>query len=747
MSTLTHKPKTQAQTSETSVVGPETSEQLGGNQAVLGQMSTAASADFGYLDGFMEDFEAPSLTDWAAPLTEVDDNDQTLSDSTRTDLPTIGTDLGAVAVDSKKLEAQQTVTHSQDSNELLGDSSTKVQTRGSVDRTGTVKGGLGGAHESFDGDIAAKGGVMVGSDGTFAADTQVKLGNVEGGVAATVDLAEDGRLESVAAQGTLAVGDNAISAGFHIEPLSVSVEGNTVVWRSSYGVSSEGKIVGAGLGVAHDRVQQESRSFEDPRTAVAFAEGLRNGDVTIASNRDFTAEQVARLNEGEALSYASQVDTKGTFLVVDGQDTAIEGVQIRKGKGETITIDFMTRDSQDASYGPNNGILGAEFVFGGTHASTQMRAELDLSDPEQAALFDTFQQTGELPEHLVTDAEVLEGEHAARAATLPGASIRQTNSQEEGTKTVNGEKEQVVRSSEVTGITDLGWSVLPYGAEQLMRGMDTLSNIVPHGKDTRWGTIADTYERIGDRWYDQGLQNGSQAGEERHTVDVLFAMDGTEQEKLDSMHIHQVQQMDFDDQQQSARALEDAVTPDFDAEGIDPAKLPEAGKSDRTWTMESLIDEEGTRRIREELASEKGVGYEWQAGKTIEWLRATYYRGNEDMTALEHARAMAALGRYGGEDAAEGMRKAAGEDHVERFLQLEGDNTWIGRESSQRLDAQLDVALSGRNPIAIQELLTFETARLDRILDDEAYAEVPDALRDEEAARIQHRVHRLQEAL
>jgi hypothetical protein len=141
------------------------------------------------------------------------------------------------------------------------------------------------------------------------------------------------------------------------------------------------------------------------------------------------------------------------------------------------------------------------------------------------------------------------------------------------------------------------------------------------------------------------------------------------------------------------------------------------------------------------------VGYEWQAAREVEGVRDTYFRGNDDMTAMHGARAMAALARYGGEDAAEGMRKAAGDEHVERFLQLEGDNTWIGREGDERLDALLNRASAVQNTAALARLLESEKARVSRVSDPGAYEEVPESLRAEEIERITQRIHRIEEAL
>jgi hypothetical protein len=299
----------------------------------------------------------------------------------------------------------------------------------------------------------------------------------------------------------------------------------------------------------------------------------------------------------------------------------------------------------------------------------------------------------------------------------------------------------------MTGVTDLGWSMLPYAAAYVTNGLDRLANILPHGKDTGWHRIADTCKQTGDAWYEQGLEEGSQSGEERHQLDVYVPKDGTEAEKRANMTMRQFEVMDFDDRQQAARSLADAVEHDTDREGIDPAGLPAAEKSDRVWTMESLIDEEGTAKVLDELASEKGVGYEWQAAREVEWVRDTYFRGNDDMTAMHGARAMAALARYGGEDAAEGMRKAAGDAHVERFLQLEGDHTWIGRFGNSQLDNSIDKANSRGNVEQLEQLLESEKARLGRVVDGVEHQEVPDALRKEETARIRSRIARIQEAM
>ncbi len=120
------------------------------------------------------------------------------------------------------------------------------------------------------------------------------------------------------------------------------------------------------------------------------------------------------------------------------------------------------------------------------------------------------------------------------------------------------------------------------------------------------------------------------------------------------------------------------------------------------------------------------------------WTRRTFVR--EETSANEHAKALAALARWGGEGAAEGMRKTAGDRHPH----LEGDDTWIGERGEARRDQHASNALQDENPESVAALVTSEQERLSRVLDPTLHPEIPGFLRQEQAERIRARLNELQ---
>ncbi len=127
------------------------------------------------------------------------------------------------------------------------------------------------------------------------------------------------------------------------------------------------------------------------------------------------------------------------------------------------------------------------------------------------------------------------------------------------------------------------------------------------------------------------------------------------------------------------------------------------------------------------------------------WTRRTFVR--EETSANEHAKALAALARWGGEDAAEGMRKTAGDEHVERYLHLEGDDTWIGKSGEIALDRDTANMMRDGTRESIDSAIEMEKARLARVLDPTLHPEVPSLLRTEQAPRIRSRLDTLEGGL
>jgi hypothetical protein len=327
--------------------------QEAGNQAVLDQMGPADDT-FGFLDGFLGDVAAPSMTDWSAPLVE-DAQDQGLGDSLDLDVP-----LGARDFDAglSGIQVAAGATLDESSNALLGGSRTAIHAQGAITPDGAASVGTGASHEGFDDDFKAQGGVNIATDGTMAANGSVAVADVELSAAGQLKVGQDG-IENVAFQGGAKVGGNGASVGFFVQPRSVTLDGNTVVWESSAGANGAAEVQGVGLGGESASGTRESRTFPDARTAQAYADALRSGAVTQGSTREITAAQAAVMQEGEVFTHATQSRQAGKLLVVDGQQSTVDGIQVRKGRGQTVHIDLVSQQSSDAKTGADNGLMGA----------------------------------------------------------------------------------------------------------------------------------------------------------------------------------------------------------------------------------------------------------------------------------------------------------------------------------------------------------------------------------------------------
>ena len=136
---------------------------------------------------------------------------------------------------------------------------------------------------------------------------------------------------------------------------------------------------------------------------------------------------------------------------------------------------------------------------------------------------------------------------------------------------------------------------------------------------------------------------------------------------------------------------------------------------------------------------------EWEAALALPAVREALQEGGEPGAVVQQ------LFETGGEDAAEGMRDIAGEEHVERYLMKEGSEVWIGREGNEDLDHTIDIwlraAIGGEKNVrgALLDIVEKEVMRMDEL--ESERNTVPNELVDETWSRSDKRIARILETL
>ncbi|MCB9675158.1 MAG: hypothetical protein H6737_08575 [Alphaproteobacteria bacterium] len=716
---------------------PNGETQMAGNAAAIEAMAPVEE-DGGYLlafDGGPSLTSIPELYDWSTPEADATEQDQHVSDYRDIELPDFrgNDDTGSIALTPDGLTIEMGDTR-REKAPLFGAASQTSRVIGGVGADGSTKVGFRHQRTELDGDLGGSIGGMVDTNGVVTAGGDVKVLGGEVAAQGSVDFAADGSVQAVGANVSAGGQGAKVAAGANVRFEHVERDGNTVRWSSGASASLKGEYAGVGGGTHAEMGSSDAITFQSEAEARAFEAQLTD-QARDAGTASIGSDAMLAMPAGTRIDRSQHASVGGVLSVVASVGNEIGGqrsVEMERVGASGVVVRTEMALDQELSASVDNGWVGASGGRGLVRAVHQ-EFELDLSDPVQRSAFDTFQETGEMPAGIQPrSGEDMRGAQRTSSFHAPGSNLDQEASVTHGTVTEDGKAYGAVRGESA----DRMYTGSRYDIPVIIgSGLGSLASLTGSSKLEKG---AQGWTRYGEWGREQQLlAGGSGNGSESVQMTMQAPLEGTAEERDAQATIRQVQRIAFDDQQQNARKLHDEVTRNVDAEDVDVAKLPAHGRTDRAFELETLIDAEGTQNVREGMRSEDGLPFEFGAAKHLAPIRESL-RGSGD-TAGALAYALAELAAVGGADAAEGVREMAGEEHVDRYLKLEGDDTWIGREGHDRIERLLEHG--GRTELS--EALVSEGARLERLMDHRAYPEVPEVLRNEEVMRTENNLKRL----
>jgi hypothetical protein len=489
-----------------------------------------------------------------------------------------------------------------------------------------------------------------------------------------------------------------VSGGF--KPMAVNVDGTTVAWDHGLHFGAHGGQKGLFEGGGQTREATAfSRTFATPDEAKAFANSFDPG-ATDTREMDFR-----EIGEGEAVTY-SRTDgmTFDAGLMAKGTVSAGGGEQIAvTGKKDTLEMTYDVARDAGLGGGLHNGVLGTD---GKRSWEKDVHATIEVDRTSEEAV----QALQDLADGTITLEEL-------REAAIPGVSIEH--------------RDGVEWCDE--GNMDLWAADL---SEKHCEGGGTYSNTESgESGETVTGGSRDSESRWFHWAYDLlGGTGHTRAGTYEDAL-TAYQPKVTTFEGEGGTHLYARQDLNFEAHENSRR-LRDQVDHGNDLEHF--AEGLGGGREKEHWTLETVIDAEGTQAIADAFSG--NTPYEWEAQKQIWGLKRQLADGS-----LTYEEAMAQLVDYGGEDAIEGFHDLAGE-HAERFLTKEGSDVWIGRAGNRKLDEEVEIAIRDNDVEKLKSLLDRENSRMG-LLKGRERETVPNQLIDEEANRSGERVDRLIEHL
>lgn len=615
----------------------------------------------------------------------------------------------ALEADPEAAQMTDKVTYGTDGKSLFGGVSTgdkQGDTSASTTQIGAkverekASVSLGGMREHKSGGVKDKRtwGVGLDSDGNLTGE----LGHDNVTAKAGVNFAKDGTIEEVSGGGSYKTkGGTTFGGSAKVDPLTIAVTGNTVSWNA--GVSGD---ISAGKGQAKGALnagaeKNQTRTFNSPKEAKDFAKSLHRQP---QDNRelDFTT-----LEPGEAASFVMEMSGggKGNIGIVGGNAKLEHSEKFNVKKTDETTLD-VTIENLGSLKGGLSASSGLPEVGAGVEGRSQsdMHLKVDTTSPEALAALQA----------------VMNGEQLPMDAEIPGLKF---GALDLDSLCTNGSMDLVVAKlyqEECQG--EGAYRMFDTGEHGELDGSST--------KESESGYFGWLSSLFG---YDRSGKEGSYEDSAHVFKPELVQGEG-------GQHIQMTQQFSFQ-QREISRHLHDQVTPRVDLEGISDAQLPDKDapgmKDTANWVLETVIDQEGTQAVIDAIQSGDS-DLEWDAIRELPWIRKELGEGLSDEEAIVKLAAQ-------GEDAAEGMRDMAGEEHVERYLTQKGSDTWVGKKANQLLDQRFQQAISdarGGAPDALHALLDAESARGSRLVQEAERGThgVPQSLVDEESGRVMQRL-------
>ncbi|MCB9670797.1 MAG: hypothetical protein H6734_15055 [Alphaproteobacteria bacterium] len=616
-----------------------------------------------------------------------------------------------------------------DRNEVLGDATTRDTAAVDV-RNGTFRIGRSYDVNGPDGAAGAWGFgafAQAGEDGQVVAGVGAKSGDIGGSLQGMVDFGADGGLQAVGGGASVQAAGVSGQVNGAVQLGSVVVDGRSVSRELGASVSGDVKSgpVGASAGQAWS--YGESLTFADEAQAETYGEELADGEH--ARVADLSAKDVQGLPDGTRAAYVWKASLKagGSMLVkAEGHAQGSQTVTLEKSTGDVVRLTVENLGLAGAGGGIDNGYIGTSGSYDLLTEGTTTY-EVDLADPEQAAAFERFQSTGDRSGLKLVESEELAGSRATAKAHGFGLSSTEASERLSGVK----------RDAEKTSDLDRGgfdqdgrngWD--PIGAmETAARWAGSATELfLARRSDREESAVSDEDARA--RFSEAGSKDGRHTGR----LDVLTGRDDGTTLALGE------QIVDFDDQQENARFLEDQIDPWIDGPNVDPRYLPPHERTDHAWKLQTQVGPAGIQNIEDLLAA--GGPFPCESPLAVEtWAGARdAYNGSERTPA--DLRDVIADAATQGEDALECVAAMAGEQNVERFLSREGDDTFMSAQEHAQLSRSVRAltrnANSG-NPVLEEERLNVETllrSRLERLSDPADSIEVPRELVAAERARV-----------
>ncbi|MEZ4317763.1 MAG: hypothetical protein R3F61_09665 [Myxococcota bacterium] len=706
--------------------------QTAGNAAAIESMSGAVETEeTSFLAAY--DLEAPSQLDG---LVAGDTSEGIDLDTLFTEEPELAasSDGWSAGVNGDGVAVELGPATQKQADPLLGGASQSARATGSIAPDGTASGGFKYVATEAGGDVAFGFTANLDSNGHATAGVQGRVADMGAAVQGDVDFAEDGSIESIGGGAEVEISGGKVSMGANLRPERVERNGTTVSWSSGGSFTSEAEYAGFGGGQTSRLGRSESVTFATEAEAKSFEARVQAGKAPTDTTKVDGAE-LAAMPAGTKLTREVQADVKGKAGAIVGgkaeHELATRTEIERIGASEVVVRTSRAR-SHEAAVSIDNGVVGAS-TGGGTVHDMSLEYRMDLSKPADLEAFETFQRTGVMPATVaVQDGEDMHGTTRSTTVHLPGVDLEQESAATRGQVIHDGERFDAVRGQESEKGSQMSRYDVPIFIGNALEGTSTLlgGQYSPNGQ---WlAEQGQRYKRWGSHYKAQQLlESGSLDGEATNRMTVEAPTGATPEERDAQARIRQVQRFSYEDQAQIAAVLHDQVTKNVDAADVDPAKLPAHGPSKRLYELETVIDADGTKQAREALRGDRGLPFEWGGMNGLKGTRDTL-QGQDD-TLGAFADAIAELACNGGDDALEGVREMAGADHMERWLKIEGDDTFIGRSGH----ADLARKLEKYSPDERLDVLAAQQDRLERLRDRRLYPEVPEALRDEEIRRTE----------
>lgn len=732
------KPAQQQRKAPDNLVGFAHRQALGNDASQLGL--TALEAEPGYLDLFGGfdvlggDVSTPNTLSSGPGLPTPD---ETLSDQLDLlDMPTsvplehtlssgrtAGVELGAgtFGVSTQKV----------DENEVLGTAS--ARTAGEVDlNAGTLKVGSSVGLKGADGDAGAVGAgysVQFGKDGQLVVGGSVKSGSTEVQAHIMGDLASDGSLQAVGAGGVVGTEGAKVGLSGAFQFGTVDVKDNTVSRTTGASLSGELEVGPWGASAGGSRSYSETLTFADEAQARAYGAELAAGEHRRVE--ELGAQDILALPEGARAEYVWKLDGKvGPKMLFkpEGHAGGSQKVSIDKTGGDTIRLTVEAEGRLGGSAGVDNGLLGTEGTYDQIARERQVYA-IDLSDPEQAAAFERFQSSGDRSGLQLVEAEAMTGSESTSKAGGFGLASTESDRRLSGNRV------------DASGVSDVEQGGYTQEGSNSWDVWGTLASAAGSVRD--WlglGSAAHTKADLAaekERFAASGSANGRNAGQ----MEVL-----TQRESGETIAIAETT-VDYDDQRENARMLNDLVDHQTDGPDVNPNLLPPHAKTDTAWKLETHVNPAGVQAIEDLLQSDAPLPCE-SVSAVGTWMEAREAYQGSDGTSADLRRVIADAATEG-EDALECAGVIAGDENVEQFLSR-GDDVWMSAAEHKRFSDELDVITgskdSPRHHDRIQAMRKDLERRVRALEKQAASKEVPPEFVDAERRRLNTLLERLENA-